>query len=167
MVKKMYRCGSSLPPLHWSQTFPVLLTRMGLHGLTVLDDETTEWLPATRSSVVKQSTITTRSNQKRNGIMVEWLLFHMTQPTRRSTTKSHCTKLTNHQEIADLCKQRGSLCHIGLVKDRGIHLVNQPCLSLFEKCWKTIVGDQTQSMVMKMYRWKLMPMYTDEWIKSQ
>jgi len=25
-----------------------------------------------------------------------------------------------------------SLCHIGLVKDHGGHLVNQPCLSLFE-----------------------------------
>ena len=31
--------------------------------------------------------------------------------------------------IADQCKQRGVLCHIGLVKDRGGHLVNQPRLS--------------------------------------
>ena len=35
--------------------------------------------------------------------------------------------------IADQCKQRGMLCHIGLVKDRGGHLVNQPRLSLFVK----------------------------------
>jgi len=28
--------------------------------------------------------------------MYNGLLFHMTQPTNRSTTGSHCTKLTNH-----------------------------------------------------------------------
>jgi len=27
--------------------------------------------------------------------------------------------------MADQCKQRGALCHIGLAKDRGGHLVNQ------------------------------------------
>jgi len=36
-----------------------------------------------------------------------------------------------------------SLCHTGLVKDHGGHLVNQARLSLFEKCWKTTVGNQT------------------------
>ena len=33
------------------------------------------------------------------------------------------------QTIVDQCKQRGALCHIGLAKDRGGHLVNQPRLS--------------------------------------
>jgi len=31
---------------------------------------------------------------------------------------------------------------LGLVKDRGGHLVNQTSVPLFEKCWKTTVGDQ-------------------------
>jgi len=44
--------------------------------------------------------------------------------------------------MAGQCKQSGVLCYIGLVKDHGGHLVNQPCLSLFEKGWKTTVGDQ-------------------------
>jgi len=35
---------------------------------------------------------------------------------------------------ADQCKQRWALCHLELVKDCGGHLVNQPRLSLFEKC---------------------------------
>jgi len=82
-------------------------------------------------------------------------------------------------QIAHQRKQRGALCHIGLAKDRGGHLVNQPRLPLFDKCWETTVGDQismmkrkrktknewTQNMVKKMYRWKRMPMYTDEWIE--
>jgi len=38
------------------------------------------------------------------------------------------------------------LCHTGLVKDLGGHLVNQPCLSLFEKCWKTTVGYQISTI---------------------
>jgi len=29
--------------------------------------------------------------------------------------------------MADQCKQRMALCHIGLVKGHGDHLVNQPC----------------------------------------
>jgi len=33
-------------------------------------------------------------------------------------------------------KQRVSLCHIGLVKDHGSHLVNQPRLSLFQSVEK-------------------------------
>ena len=37
------------------------------------------------------------------------------------------------QTIVDQCKQRGALCHIGLAKDRGGHLVNQPRLSFFGK----------------------------------
>ena len=32
-------------------------------------------------------------------------------------------------ELCLLQATRGALCHIGLVKDRGIHLVNQPRLS--------------------------------------
>ena len=39
-----------------------------------------------------------------------------------------------------------SLCHIGLVKDHGGHLVNQPCLSLFDKCWITKVGYQISTV---------------------
>jgi len=31
------------------------------------------------------------------------------------------------------------LCHIGLVMDHDSHQDNQPCLPLFEKCWKTTV----------------------------
>jgi len=70
------------------------------------------------------------------------------------------------------CKQRVVLCHIGLVKDYGGHLINQPFLSLFES-WKTTVGDQistitkkqTQNMVKKMCRWKRIVLYTDEWIE--
>jgi len=104
------------------------------------------------------------------------LLFHMTQPTSKSTIKAiACSKptISEHRSkwklngtIADQCKQRGALCHIGLAKDRGGHLVNQPCLSLFNKCWETTVGHQqsimkrktknewTQNMVKKMYRRK-------------
>jgi len=37
-----------------------------------------------------------------------------------------------------------SLCDIGLVNDHEDHLVNQPRLSLIEKCLKTIVGNQTK-----------------------
>jgi len=37
--------------------------------------------------------------------------------------------------------------HIGMVKDHGGRLVNQPCLSLLEKCWKTItVWDQISTI---------------------
>jgi len=32
--------------------------------------------------------------------------------------------------------------HLGLVKDHGGHLVNQPRLTLFERCWKTPGGNQ-------------------------
>ena len=35
----------------------------------------------------------------------------------------------NENTIVDQCKQRGALCHIGLAKDRGGHLVYQPRLS--------------------------------------
>ena len=75
------------------------------------------------------------------------------------------------------CKQRVVLCHIGLVKDYGGHLINQPFLSLFDK-WlrnnscrsnkhneKKTENEWTQNMVKKMYRWKHMPMYIDEWIE--
>jgi len=36
--------------------------------------------------------------------------------------------------------------HIGLVKHHGGHLVNQTCLSLFEKCWKTTVDDEISTV---------------------
>jgi len=39
--------------------------------------------------------------------------------------------------MVDQCKQRGVLCHIGLVRDHSGHLVNQSCFSVYEKCWKT------------------------------
>jgi len=39
--------------------------------------------------------------------------------------------------------------HIGLAKDRGGHLVNQPRLSLFDKFWVTTVGDQISIMKIK------------------
>jgi len=34
------------------------------------------------------------------------------------------------------------MCHTGLAKGRGGHLVNQTRLSLFDKCWETTVGHQ-------------------------
>ena len=40
------------------------------------------------------------------------------------------------------CKQRGVLSRIELGRDYGGHLVNQPCFSVFEKCWKTIPGNE-------------------------
>jgi len=71
--------------------------------------------------------------------MVNGLLFHMTQPTSRSIIKAiacskptiseHWSKWKHNDAILDQCKQRGALCHIGLAKDRGGHLVNQPRLS--------------------------------------
>jgi len=80
------------------------------------------------------------------------LLCHMTQPTSRSTIKAiACSKPTISENYskwkhsgttADQCKQRRAPCHLGLAKDRGGHLVNQPRLSLFNKCWETTVGDQ-------------------------
>ena len=115
------------------------------------------------------------------------LLFHMTPPISRRTIKAiACSKptISEHESkweyngtIADQCKQRGALCHIGLAKDRGGHLVNQPRLSLFDKwlrnnsCRSNKHNDMktenewTQNMVKKMYRWKRMPMYIDEWIE--
>ena len=48
--------------------------------------------------------------------------------------------------MVDQCKQRGVLCHIGLVRDHGDYLVNQSCLSLFEKFRKTTVGNQINTM---------------------
>ena len=117
------------------------------------------------------------------------LLFHMTQPTSRSiikviawskpTISEHYSKWKHNGTIADQCKQRGALCHVGLAKDRGGHLVNQPRLSFFDKCWETTVGHQisimkrktktknewTQNILKKMYRWNRMPMCTDEWIE--
>jgi len=48
--------------------------------------------------------------------------------------------------IADQCEQRATTCHIGLVKDHGGHLVHQPHLSLFEKCWKTTVRYQISTV---------------------
>jgi len=44
--------------------------------------------------------------------------------------EKHNGKIANH------CKQRVSLNHIGLVKDCGGHLVNQSRLSLFESVAK-------------------------------
>jgi len=75
-------------------------------------------------------------------------LFRMTQPTNRSNTRSHCTEQTNHhseyeskwkcnEAMVEQCKQRGVLCHIGLVRDHSGHVVNQHCFSVIEKCWKT------------------------------
>jgi len=39
-------------------------------------------------------------------------------------------------------KQKLSLCHIGLVKDHGGHLVNQAHLKLVVKCQKTTVENE-------------------------
>jgi len=84
--------------------------------------------------------------------MVNGLLFHMTQPTSRSIIKAiacskpivseHQSKWKHNGTIVDQCEQRGALCHIGLAKDRGGHLVNLPRLSFFDKCWETTVGHQ-------------------------
>jgi len=66
----------------------------------------------------------------------------MTQPTSRSIIKpSHAVnqplaniRANENGTIVDQCKQRGALCHTGLAKDHGGHLVNQPHLSFFDKC---------------------------------
>jgi len=54
-------------------------------------------------------------------------------------------KLQNKYEyngkMIDQSKQRLSLCPIGLVKDHGGHLINQPRLLLFDKQLKTVVGN--------------------------
>jgi len=39
--------------------------------------------------------------------------------------------------MVDQCKQRWVLYHIGLVRDHSGYLVNQPCFSVIEKCFKT------------------------------
>ena len=77
-------------------------------------------------------------------------LFRMTQLTNRNNTKSHHAKrkpvVSRHYnkwkyngKITDQCQQGVSLRHIGLVKDYGGHLVNQPRVSLFDNCWKTTI----------------------------
>jgi len=76
--------------------------------------------------------------------------------------------------IADQCKQRGVLCHIGLVMDHDGHLVNQSCCSVFEKCWKTTLENQISTIrkTNKHRTWwrkctdeSACLFYTDEWIK--
>jgi len=84
------------------------------------------------------------------------LLFHMTQPTSRRIIKAiacskptiseHYSKWKHNGTIVDRCKQREALCRIGLAKDRGGHLVNQPRLSHFDKCWETTVRHQISIM---------------------
>ena len=91
--------------------------------------------------------------------VVNGLLFHMAQPTSRSIIKAiacskptiseHWSKWKHNGTIVDQCKQWGVLCHIGLAKDRGGHLVNQPRLSFFDKCWETTVGLQISIMERK------------------
>ena len=83
----------------------------------------------------------------------------MTQPTSRSIIKAiacskptiseHWSKWKHNGTLADQCKQRGALCHTGLAKDRGGHLINQPRLSLFDKCWETTVAHQISIMKRK------------------
>jgi len=67
-----------------------------------------------------------------------------------------------------------SLWHIGLAKDHGGHLVNQPRLSLFEQYWKTAVGNEistARKTNKHRTRWskfadeESMLIYTKEWIK--
>jgi len=45
---------------------------------------------------------------------------------RKQTVSEHWNKRKHNGKITDRCTQRVSLCHIGLVKDSGGHLVNQP-----------------------------------------
>ena len=62
--------------------------------------------------------------------------FIWLKPTSRSIIKAiacskptiseHWSKWKHDGTIVDKCKQRWALCHIGLAKDRGGHLVNQP-----------------------------------------
>jgi len=68
----------------------------------------------------------------------------MTQLINRNNTKSHHAKKLpmlveikineNDGKRIDQCKERLSLCHIGLVKVHGGHLVNQAPLLLTDKC---------------------------------
>jgi len=64
--------------------------------------------------------------------------LHQTKPI----ISEHQSKWKCNGAIADQRKQRGVLCHVGLVKDHGGHLVNQPCLLVLEKCWKTTLGNE-------------------------
>ena len=115
------------------------------------------------------------------------LLFHMTQPTSKSTIKAiACSKptISEHRSkwklngtIADQCKQRGALCHIGLAKDRGGHLVNQPRYITFwqvlrSNSWRSNKHNEKKNKKRmnaehgeEMNSWKRMPMYMDEWIE--
>jgi len=38
------------------------------------------------------------------------LLFHVTQPTNRSTSRSHCTKQTNHNIEPNVLRKWTSFC---------------------------------------------------------
>ena len=77
------------------------------------------------------------------------LLFHMTQPISRSTIKAiacskptiseHYSKWEYNGTIADQCKQRGALCHIGLAKDRGQPFWHN-ATSYFQKFGWNVIG---------------------------
>jgi len=109
---------------------PISKQRTLKHLGVILDDKL-NWKPQIEKLVTQLS----------KWSMVNGLLFHMTQPTSRSIIKAiacskpivseHWSKWKHNGTIVDQCKQRGALCHIGLAKDRGGHLVNQPRLSLF------------------------------------
>ena len=64
----------------------------------------------------------------------------------KPTISEHLSKWKCNGVIADQYKQKGVLCHIGLVRVHGGHLVNQPSWSLFEKCWKTTVENQISTI---------------------
>jgi len=50
------------------------------------------------------------------------------------------------KELINIYKQRLSLCHIGLVKEQGGHIFNQPCLLVFDKCLKTTVENKLSTV---------------------
>ena len=101
--------------------------------------------PVASSNLRNLLTLQIGTHQDQAQGMVWFILFHMTQSTSRSIIKAiACSKpaISEHQSkwkhngtiVDQCCKQRGALCHIGLAKDRGGHLVNQPPLSFFDKC---------------------------------
>ena len=71
-------------------------------------------------------------------------LSQLTGPQQETIAQSKPTTTVNIRGNENATTQwlisvnRRVLCHIGLMRDHGCHLVNQPCFSVFEKCCKTI-----------------------------
>jgi len=78
-----------------------------------------------------------------------WFIVSYDSATKHKKSKEPSRKKEiNCQWILEnIGKYRVALCNIGLVKYHGGHLINQPCLSLFERCWKTKGGYQISTVI--------------------